>query len=238
MLPVLPILFFVVVLCLIVFGAIHGHKKAKERREALMALCAQRGWRFEPDSDYQHDDRFRHFSVFRSGSSRYAFNSLFGGLDIDGAAQPLKAGDFHYETKSTDSKGKTTTHHHYFSYLVVDLPYPGVPDLAIRPEGVFDKLSGFFGFDDIDFESKEFSDKFHVKGADKRFVYDVVHPRMMEFLLATRGPVLQISQGQCCVTHRGTWKPAEFEHYLEWTQQFFERWPRHVTADLQSRLGE
>ena len=45
-----------------------------------------------------------------------------------------------------------TTRTHRFSYLIVHLPFSGLPDLLIRPEGVFDKMAGAFGFDDIDFE--------------------------------------------------------------------------------------
>lgn len=235
LMPMLPILFFAVIACLIIVRTIYGHKQAKQRQEALAALCDQRGWRFMPDRDRDHDDQFRHFAAFRRGSGRYAYNSMYGRLEIDGRTFPLKTGDFHYKTQSTNKDGKTSTTHHHFSYLLVDVPFPGTPDLAIRPEGFIDKVSGFFGFDDIDFESKEFSDKFHVKGSDKRFTYDVVHPRMMEFLLATRGPALEIKQGYCCVTRRAAWKPEEFAHYLEWTGMFFDRWPRHVMADPESR---
>lgn len=230
----LPIIIILVV-CLIAVGAYYSHLAAKKRRDALAALAAQNGWRFVPDRDSEHDDRFRHFKIFRKGTGRYAYNSLYGQVEIDEVAYPFKTGDFHYETTSTNSKGQTTTHHHHFSYLLVDVPYPGAPELSIRPEGFLDKLSGFFGFDDIDFESAEFSSRFHVKSSDKRFAYDVVHPRMMEFLLATLGPTLSISQGHCCITQGQTWKPEEFGHYLEWTRTFFDRWPRHVTADLESR---
>ena len=65
-------------------------------------------------------------------------------------------------------------------------PFRNVPDLLIRPEGFFDKVAGAFGFDDIDFESEEFSRAFFVKSSDKRFAYDVLHPRMLELLMAER----------------------------------------------------
>ena len=96
-------------------------------------------------------------------------------------------GDYHYQTTSSNGK-QTTTHHHYFSYCLIELPYASLPDLRIRREGIFDSLAGAFGFDDIDFESAEFSKRFHVKSSDKRFAYDVVHPAMMEFLLAEESP--------------------------------------------------
>lgn len=231
----LPIIIIAAVLVLIVVGAIFSHRAAQARRDALSAIAAERGWTFVADRDRDHDDHFRQFRNFRQGNGRYAYNSLFGSLEVDGQSCALKAGDFHYQTQSTNSKGRTTTHHHHFSYLLADLPHPEVPNMTIRPEGMFDKIGAFFGFDDIDFESVEFSNKFHVSGADKRFAYDVVHPRMMEFLLATRGPTLAICQGHVLVTQGGKWKPEEFPHYVEWLTMFFDRWPQHVLADLKSR---
>jgi hypothetical protein len=113
------------------------------------------------------------------------------------------------------------------------LPYINVPDLLIRREGIFDKLKGAIGFDDIDFESAEFSKKFYVMSPDKKFAYDVVHPRMMEFLLDSKAPAVDIENGRCCVTNgRSRWKPEEFRPMLNWLKQFFDRWPDHLTSQL------
>lgn len=233
----LPILIFVGFLVLIAVGAYFSHMAAVRRREALAALAREVGWRFVKDRDYQHDDHFSHFGVFRNGGGRYAYNTLYGDLEIEGRAYAAKMGDFHYETKSTNSKGHTTTHHHHFSYLIVDVPFPGVPSLAIRREGMFDKLGAFFGFDDIDFESAEFSRRFHVKSSDKRFAYDVIDPRMMQFLLDTHSTTVDIERGHCCLSDGSTrWDPQQFKAQAQWAREFFARWPRHVTADLESRV--
>ena len=141
-------------------------------------------------------------------------------------------GDFRYRvTQSTGKSSSTTTYR--FSYLIVHLPYTALPDLLIRPEGIFDKLAGAFGFDDIDFESSEFSRAFHIKSPDKRFAYDVVHPRMMDFLLATRPPCIDIEQGRCCLSDgRKCWEPDEFKANLTWLERFLSLWPEHLTVTL------
>jgi hypothetical protein len=109
-----------------------------------------------------------------------------------------------------------------------------VPDLLIRREGIFDKIAGVLGFDDIDFESSEFSRKFCVKSGDKRFAYDVIDPRMMEFLLASDPPTIDIERGQCCITDGARrWEPAQFQAAMGWLGEFFDRWPDHVTASLE-----
>jgi hypothetical protein len=206
----------------------------KKRREALMALAAQLGWRFDPRRDRDHDDEYAHFEIFRRGHSRAAYNTLTGEVEIGGRRFPAKMGDFLY--KITTSTGKSTTTRTYrFSYLILHLPYGGVPDLLIRREGVLDKIAGAFGFDDIDFESAEFSRRFCVKSPDKRFAYDVVHPRMIEFLLAGSPPAIDIEYGRCCFSDgRRRWEPRQFQAHLAWIGQFFDHWPDHVKASLES----
>ena len=232
MLPEMIIPVFVIVAILIAVAIYWSYQQQLRRRQELLALAGRLGWSFDPEHDSSHDERYAQFSVFRQGHSRYAFNTLRGTLEAGERAWRAQMGDYHYQI--TTSNGKTTSTHTYiFSYLILHLPYENAPSLAIRREGLFDKLAGAFGFDDIDFESDEFSRRFHVKSGDKRFAYDVIHPRMMEFLLASEPPAIEIEDGACCVNDRGeTWTPQEFQSRLDWVREFFALWPRHITAEL------
>lgn len=230
------ILIAVVVIALVAAAAYYAHLEAKKHEEALRALARELGFEFEPARDDSHDERYAQFEVFRRGHSRYAYNTLIGTVRIDARPFPCTTGDFTY--KVTRSNGKTTSTTTYrFSYLIVKLPLVAVPDLLIRRESVMDKLAGVFGFDDIDFESSEFSRKFHVKSPDKRFAYDVVHPRMIEFLMSSHPPVIDIEHGECCVTDgQSRWTPEVFRERLGWAVRFFDLWPDHLTTDLESRV--
>lgn len=234
------ILIFGAFAALLIGGAIYSYKQQQARRLALSELAARHGWRFDPSSDYDHDSRYKQFSIFTAGESRYAYNTTRGSLKIADRDWPLQYGDFHYQTTttSTDSEGRTTTntHTHLLSYVIVESLFLGVPDLFIRKEGFFDRIASAIGFDDIDFESVEFSRKFIVKSNDKRFAYDVISPQMMEFMLATTPPTVDFQGGVCCLYHGSVLKPEEFAATLQWTVEFFEHWPRHVIADLASRL--
>jgi hypothetical protein len=237
--------FIVIVIAFIVLaivGAYFSYQAQQKRIAELSQFAAARGWSFDLSSDYSHDQRYGHFSLFNSGRNQYAYNTIRGALAIGEGAWPVQLGDFHYETTSTstDSKGntRTQTHHHYLSYLIVETPYLGAPDLFVRSEGFFDKIAGFLGFDDIDFESAEFSKRFVVKSKDKRFAYDVIHPRMMEFLLDGAAPTVELQRGQCCLTHgERCWTAAEFEATLAWAATFFSHWPRHVVGQFPSLEG-
>ncbi len=204
----------------------------KKRRDALAAVAARLGLGFDPSHDRSHDEQYAHFEIFRRGHSRSAHNTLSGDLDLLGQRCPVKLGDFIY--KITTRSGKSTqTHTYRFSYLIAHLPWPAAPNLLIRKEGVFDKLAGAFGFDDIDFESAQFSRRFHVKSPDKKFAYDVIDPRMMEFLLEHDPACVDIEFGRLCLSDgQRRWEPEQFEKAVHWTRAFLERWPRHVVASL------
>ncbi len=202
----------------------------KRRRQELAALAQSLGWLFDPSEDRSHDERYKQFAVFQKGDTRFAFNLIAGVMTIDGRDYPVRMGDYHYRVKKRNGK-KTSTTTYQFSYLIVGLPFLGAQELFIRREGFLDKLAGFIGFDDIDFESAEFSRRFHVKSSDKRFAYDILHPRMMKFLLTSNPPTIDL-EGQCCCLCDGTrrWEPDEFRATLGWANAFFDRWPDHITT--------
>ena len=211
--------------------AYFGHLAAKKRREEFQALASELGWSFDPRRDSSHDDQYSHFELFRRGHSRSAFNTLTGSVEIDGREFEAKAGDFRYRVTHGSGKNRRTSTY-TFSYLIFHLPF-ATPELVIRPEGFFDKIAGALGFDDIDFESEEFSRRFHVKGSDRKFAYDVVHPRMMEFLLAKRPPAIDVERGRCCLSDGSSrWDPAGLKARIRFLKEFFDLWPDHVTADL------
>ena len=210
-----------------------AHKAAAERRRALAELAARLGLRFYPDEDDGHDDDYAQFEIFRRGHSRVARNTLSGALELFGRPCAVRAGDFRYKVTSGSGKSRSTRTHR-FSYLIVQPPWQ-TPPLLIRREGVMDKIAGAFGFDDIDFESVEFSKRFYVKSSDKRFAYDVLHPRMMEFLLASEPLMLDLEGGALCISDGSRcWDPAGFEQQIAFVRQFCELWPRHLLATLEA----
>jgi len=226
-------LLYIVVFCVMAAAlGYYSHLAAKRRREELAALASQLGWKFYPDRDDSHDEEFAHFEIFRRGHSRYSYNSMYGELTIDEKAYSAKMGDFTYKVTSHNGKSSSTTTYR-FSYLILELPFGQVPSLVIRREGMFDKLKGMLGFDDIDFESAEFSRRFFVKSSDKRFAYDVIDPRMIEFLLNSDAPTIDIENGRGLFADgKRSWSPAQFRDTIGWAQEFFDHWPDHVQESL------
>jgi hypothetical protein len=196
-------------IALIVVLGILGYISAAKRREAMAALAARLGLRFDPNKSWDIAQRYRFLDKLRSGSNRYAFNILSGSYQ----GHDINLFDYHYETHSTDSKGHRQTHHHYFSFFILHLP-ASFPELIIGSEGFFSKIAQALGYDDIDFESHEFSRKFCVRSADKKFAYDVCNARMIEYLLSNPDLTIEIEADALAISFGSRLTPQLIEANL------------------------
>ena len=155
---------------------------AQKRREAMAALASRLGLRFSPHRDRSLARQYDFLDKLRAGRDRYAYNILSGTYQ----GHEVLVFDYHYKTGS----GKNT-HHHHFSFFVLQIP-ASFPELIIAPEGFFSKIAQAVGYDDIDFESHEFSRKFCVRSRNKKFAYDVCHAQMIEYLLANEDLTIEM----------------------------------------------
>lgn len=203
------IVLFVVFALLIIVGGIFSAIAARKRREELFELAARLGLEFRAGEDYDLAQRFEFLDKLAQGSNRYAFNVLSGGYQQN----QVLVFDYHYETHSTDSKGNRQTHHHYFSFFILLLPQR-FPELKITREGLMSKLAQALGYDDIDFESAEFSRTFCVRSKDKKFAYDVCNARMMEYLLSNRDLSIEIEGPALALAFDSRLSAPEIENNL------------------------
>jgi len=203
-------LIIVGVIAVVVILAILSFLSARKRRQAMMELAARLGLRFDPQKDWDLAERYNFLNKLRAGSNRYALNTLSGNYK----GHDVTAFDFHYETHSSDSKGNRQTQHHYFSCFTLHLP-KSFPELVIAREGLFSKIAQAFGYDDIDFESHEFSRKFCVRSPDKKFAYDVCNARMMEYLLANDDLTIEIDRSVLALTFNSRLKLTSIEPNLD-----------------------
>ncbi len=197
-------LIFIGIVALIIVGAIFGHLAAKKRSSALAALAARLGLSFDPDKDRDMSRRYDFLDKLHQGSNRYAFNVLSGPY----AGHNVTLFDYHYETGSGKDK-----HDYYFSFFVLRLP-AFFPELTIQPEGLFSKIAQALGYDDIDFESAEFSRKFCVRSKDKKFAYDVCNARMVEYLLAQPDLMIEIERDALAISFNRRLAPENIEPNL------------------------
>jgi len=171
--------FIALAVALIIFGIL----KARRRREAMARLADELGFEFHPDDPWNLEDKYAMFEFFGRGHSQKASNVICS--EVDGRA--VVAFDYQYTTGG----GKNQSTHSYQA-VVMGLPIVAA-GLRMRSETVFDRLASWVGWDDIDFESDEFSRRYHVASEDRRFAYDIFHARLIEHLLACgRAPDLEM----------------------------------------------
>ncbi|MHC4638285.1 MAG: hypothetical protein ACYTBP_05105 [Planctomycetota bacterium] len=203
-------LVIILVIALIIAGIVFGHIAAKKRREDLNCLAQKLGMSFHPEKNYDLDNEYKFLDALRQGSNRYAYNILYG----DYKDQYLQVLDYHYETHSTNSKGHQQTHHHHFSFFILKLE-KSFPEIKITKEGFFSKIGQALGFDDIDFESHEFSRRFCVRSKDKKFAYDVCNAKMIDYLLDNKDMSIEIENNALALAFNRCLKVEDIEHNMD-----------------------
>jgi len=193
-----------------IVGSIFGAIAARKRREAMAELAGRLGLNFDADKDRNIAGRYKFLNELRQGDNRYAYNVLSGKYNGD----DILAFDYHYETHSTDSKGHSETHDYYFSFFILQMPVL-FPELLIHREGILSKIGQALGYDDIDFESYEFSKKFCVRSKDKKFAYDFCNAKMMEYLLANDDLSIEVENNALSISFNQCLKPEDIEPNLE-----------------------
>ena len=142
----------------------------------------------------------------------------------------ILAFDYHYETHSTDSKGHRQTEDHWFSFFILTLP-AAFPDLTIRRENLFTKVAEVFGYQDIKFESAEFSKAFCVRSPDKKFACDVCNAKMMEYLLANRDLSIEIENEVIALAFNTRLSVEQIESNLQRLVEIRSRLPQYLFAN-------
>ncbi len=222
---VLASLFVAGVLGLLVLIGVLVYRHEKKRREALAALAAARGWTW-----VKRDDRWCDVfdgSPFGIGHNRQARNVLTGMHD----GRPFVGFDYVYYTTETDrdAQGNTTRKEVAHPYSVLGLRIGAdVPALSVSPEGFFGRAIGKLFGNDIELESEEFNRAFTVSAGDRKFAYDMLHPRLMEYLLTVRHVAWRTTNGHILTIEAGRHKPEEIDGRVEVLDRILDAVPDFV----------
>jgi hypothetical protein len=218
----MPFIFMVVVVVIII-GAIFNSIAQRKRREGLLELAQRLNLDFDGGENVEIESRFGFLKQLAQGENRYATNVLSGNYQQN----EILAFDYHYETHSTDSKGHQQTQTHWFSFFILTLPAV-FPDLTIRRENFFLKVAEVFGYQDIKFESAEFSKAFCVRSPDRKFAYDVCNAKMMEYLLANRDLSIEIENEVTALAFNTRLAVEQFEMNLQRLVEIRSRMPEYL----------
>lgn len=228
--PPMEIFAILVGVCLflaIIYWIHQEQEKAKQRRNfSLGRVAAELGLRI---SHWNHEETrwaiFENSVFLNKGHSRYAYNVMSGVC----LGRPIHAFDYHYAITTSNGKSSSTRHYH-ISCVSVSLGR-AYPKLTVTEEGVGSKVAQFFGHDDIDFESKQFSDAYCVRSPERRFAYDVITPAMMEHLMSCSGLYFEITGKNLLVAHHELLEPQDMRSLINRAIKTRDLIPAHVMPD-------
>jgi hypothetical protein len=218
----MPVIFIAIFIA-VVIGAIFSAIAQRKRQEGLSMLAQRLELNFDAGQNDGIEAQFGFLKQLAQGDNRYATNLLWGNY----RQNEVRAFDYHYETHSTDSKGHRTTQDHWFSFFILTMPAV-FPDLTIRRENFFTRVAEVFGYQDIEFESAEFSKAFNVRCPDKKFAYDVCNTKMMEYLLANRDLSIGIENNVIALAFNSRLSAEQFEFNLQRLVEIRSRLPEYL----------
>lgn len=224
-----PILFFGAVVAIIIVGAVYSYIAQQKRREGMFALAVRLGLDFRPDPDYSLAGAYGFLNKLAQGDNRYAYNVLSGVYQ----GNKVLAFDYHYQVTTQDKEGSHTTHYR-FSFFILSMSRL-FPDLTIRRETFLTRIGEMFGYQDIKFESAEFSKTFCVRCVDKKLAYDICNPKMMEYLLANRDLSVEIENQVIALAFDSCLSFDQVEFNLNRLAQIRSLLPEYLFADTTTR---
>ena len=213
---------FVAVVVLVIIGAIFNAIAQRKRREGLFELAQRLNLDFRGGQDFGIPGRFGFLKQLAQGDDRYAVNVLSGNY----RQNEILAFDYHYATYHTDKNG-THKDDHWFSFFILTMPAV-FPDLTIRRENFLTRVAEAFGYQDIKFESAEFSRAFCVRSPDKKFAYDVCNAKMMEYLLANRDLSVEIENEVIALAFNTRLSVEQIEFNLQRLVEIRSRLPEYL----------
>ena len=228
------VLIVVLIIAVMVAVQIRSHvlrQMAKDRREKELREWARTNGFTYSATEVLMRFRCQPFQCLQKGDYCNSFNVIEG----TSGNRPLRAFDYHYYSETEPGRGKD---HHYFSAVVIEAGIPLLP-LAIRPRGLLDEVTEFIGFEEIGFESAEFSQKFVVKSPDRRWAYDVVHQKTMELMLAYPHFLIDFQGSQIMAYyHDRMFQLGEFESALKVVTGIVDGLPESAVRDLKESRSQ
>jgi hypothetical protein len=203
----LVFLFIVLVAVVAVGVMVISHHQQKRRTEQIQAVAERMGFSFSEGAPGL-GDRLGHFRLFSQGHSRQVRNVMF--RDIHGTTVTL----FDYRYRTSSGKHNQT---HWQTVLLVETERLQLPHFTLRPEGMFHRLAGALGYQDIDFEAHPvFSDTYLLRGHDEAQIRTLFTEEALRYYARHAGLSSEGEAQQLIVYRAGRRaEPGSMEGFLE-----------------------
>ena len=179
----------------------------RKRTEALQAAARSLGLSFEKTSDIDIEQRFGSFNLFSEGRGKEIKNCISGKLD--GADVMV----FGYSYTTSSGKNSSTYRQTVICFRSGKITLPA---FELRPEHLFHKIGGNFGYRDIDFSSyPDFSKSYLLRGNDEASIRKVFSPMVISYFERNKGLSVEV-KGDTLICYRQSKRvrPTEIKDFL------------------------
>lgn len=219
----------------VVFGvlAIWAYQRGKKRQAKLAAWAHARNWEYAK-TDKSLVKRWDSAPFSRGRGNNPQATSVMWGPSAapNGQVRQALSFSFVYTINSGMGENQTeTTYRQHVTCVFVDL---STPNLEITRERFSSKFSKIFGRQDIQFEFEEFNKAWCIQAVNLKFAHDVLHPRMMEYVMTlTRSGLSMVLPGDCVmVFNRDAFDVRAVDPMLAVRHQIIDRIPAYVYQDF------
>ncbi|QNN23375.1 hypothetical protein HED60_14175 [Planctomycetales bacterium ZRK34] len=195
----------------------HRHYKRKDRGVRMRAWAVKQGLTWSPVKDNRIAESFSFF-CFQRGPNRFAENICRGRWND----RDIVALDYH-----NPASRKNQIQPNAFSALILCSAHP-LQRLLLRPEELGDKLAAFAGLEDINFESAEFSRNYFVGALDRRWAYEVLHAKSIDWLLTHPGYSIEFDDTAAIIYRDGLFEPEDFQKAFDVLAGLLDMIPDYV----------
>ena len=207
-------LFFFVGSLILVFW-----RMGKKRTEQFALITAKLKLNFFPKGSTSLFERLKPFHLFSKGWSRKIKNLM------EGEANKVELAIFDYQYTTHGGQHPQT---HRQSLLFIRSPKLNLPDFSLRPENVFHKIGGSFGYKDIDFETHPiFSKSYLLRGENEATIRGLFNNELLNFIQSQQKICIEGSGDKIIFyRHKSRAKPEEVESFMEEGFQVFDQFLR------------
>ena len=191
-------------------------RMGKKRTEQFALISAELKLNFFPKGSTSLFERLKPFHLFSQGWSRKIKNLM------EGEANKVELAIFDYQYTTGGGEHSQTNRQ---SILFFHSPKLCLPDFNLRPENVFHKIGGAFGYKDIDFETHPiFSKSYLLRGDNEAAIRGLFNNELLNFIQSQKKISIEGSGNQLIFyRHKNRVKPEEVESFMEEGFQVFDQ---------------
>lgn len=223
--PPLSLAVIAIVLTLIAIAIWLFLRHEKDRTAQFKQIAHRMGLLFYPKGDAAFLQGLAGLHLFSQGHSKKVSNLLHGVSGQLGVTDQVEVGIFAYRYVTGGGQHSRAVRQ---TVIAFRSPQLHLPEIALRPQNLFHRIGGVFGYQDIDFDAHpKFSKKYLLRGNDEQKIREVFTHELLAFFETEEGISVEAG-GDRLISYRGgkRIRPEDVRSFMEEGLQVFRLFRR------------